>query len=179
MPSLRTVSKRFQSTFETSTGFRFSATLSPAQEGSAPNDLASPRVWLRVDPDLELSAGAEVLDPTGRWWLLADHEHSVVANEPIYHAFRAFPLTHNVSWSRVITVTDTLTGLAKTTGDEELGPLRCVINPDRVYRDGVLRVTPNGVQLITGRTIVLGDKIDGKIVHRLNQVLGVYLAELT
>lgn len=178
MPSLRTISQRFQSTFETSGGFRFMGTLAPAEEGSAPNDFATPRVWLRVDPDLDLDVKAEIQDPTGRWWLLADHEYSVVADQPIYRAFRAFRLTHNVTWTRVTTFTDNLTGLSRSSSDENLGPLRCVIDPDRTYRDGVLRVTPNVTQLVTGQAIQLGDKINNQIVKRLNSVLGVYLAEL-
>jgi hypothetical protein len=178
VPSLRTVSQRFAATFETSAGFRFSATLSPAEEGSAPNDFSTPRVWLRVDPDLELNVGTEVQDPAGRWWLLADHEQSVVADQPIYRAFRAFRLTHSVSWTRAFTVTDILTGLPRSSGENTLGPLRCVMDPDRTYRDGVLRVTPNAIQLVTGRAVLLGDKIDNRVVKRINPVLGVYLAEL-
>jgi hypothetical protein len=135
-------------------------------------------VWLRVDPELELDVKTEVQDPTGRWWLLADHEQSVVADQPIYRAFRAFRLTHSVSWTRATTVTDTLTGLLKSIGDKNLGPLRCVMDPDRTYRDGVLRVMPNALQLVTGQAIQLGDKIDGRVVKRINPVLGVYLAEL-
>lgn len=179
MLSLRTVSQRFASTFETSTGFRFSATLSPAAEGSAPNDFATPRVWLRIDPDLlVIDVKAEVQDPAGRWWLLADHEQSVVADQPIYRSFRAFRLTHTVSWTRVTTVVDTLTGLPKSSGESNLGPIRCVMDPDRTYRDGVLRVTPNAIQVVTGQAVALGDKIDGRVVKRINPVLGVYLAEI-
>ena len=152
--------------------------MSPAEEGAAPNDTLTPRVWLRIDPDLQIDVGTEIQDPVGRWWLLADHEHSVVADQPIYRSFRAFRLTHNVSWIRMATVTDTLTGLSRSSGETELGPLRCVMDPDRVYRDGVLRVMPNAALLITGQAVLLNDRIDGRIIKRLNKVLGVHLAEL-
>jgi hypothetical protein len=42
-----------------SAGFRFSATMSPA-EGRSPNDTLTPRVWLRIDPDLQIDVGTEI-----------------------------------------------------------------------------------------------------------------------
>ena len=96
--------------------------MSPAEEGAAPNDTLTPRVWLRIDPDLQIDVGTEIQDPVGRWWLLADHEHSVVADQPIYRSFRAFRLTHNVSWIRMATVTDILTGLSEIERRDQPGP---------------------------------------------------------
>jgi hypothetical protein len=37
---------------------------------------------------------------------------------------------------------------------------------------------PNAALLITGQAVLLNDRIDGRIIKRLNKVLGVHLAEL-
>jgi hypothetical protein len=176
--SLKTVGRRFASEFETTTGFRFRGTLQPVPEGSANASFLSPRLWLKVETDVDINAGDQIVDPAGRRLLLGANDQAFWSDDPIYKSFRCFVLDHRVSWWRATLLTDTLTGLQHATGKQDLGMIWVLLEPDRSYLDGTLRVAPNNANLLTGEDIRLGDEIDGRIVKRINTVLGVTLAEI-
>ena len=169
------IPQRFHTEFSTAAGFIFRGTLSVAPEShAAPADFAAPRLWLRVHPECGVAARDEVTDEQGRRFLLAEHELAGT----VYRAFKAFPLTHQVSWQRMSTVVDALTQLPKSTTPAELGPIWVLRDPKaRVFVDLQTHISPNTQTIVTGQAIALNDTIDGKVIKRLNPVLGVFLAE--
>ena len=175
MPSISKTGHRFRETFVTEAGIPFLGTLFPADEGDVPSyDFSTPRLFLRVGPDCPARTRSILVDQHDRYFLLADHD---LTNH--YRTHRLFQLTHEVPWSRVTTVKDALTGLARRTGESNLGPLRCLIEMyGRETPDPGMKVKEEVRRVITGAEIQLGDKIDGMIVKRLDPVLGVFLAEI-
>jgi hypothetical protein len=166
---------RFQRELSTDAGFIFMGTISTAPEGHAPaSDYTNPRLWLRVAPELDLVAGSEIIDEMGRHFLTATHESAA----GVFRTFKLVPLTVQVSWKRVGSIVDALTQLKKSTDPTELGPIWVSQDPQsRLFFDPQVHIAPNRVSLVTGRSIQLNDLIDGKVVKRVNSVLGVNLAE--
>lgn len=166
---------RFQQELSTDAGFVFMGTISTAPEGNAPAaEYTNPRLWLRVSPELDLAAGAEIIDELGRRFLTAEHETAA----HVYRTFKLVPLTVQVTWTRVGTVIDPLTRLEKSAELQNLGPIWISRDPSaRIFFDPQMHIAPNRVSIATGKDVQLNDMVDGKTVKRINQVLGVRLAE--
>lgn len=167
---------RFQSRLITTAGYEFYGAVMPASDPQgAAAEFITPRLWLRVHPDVDVQAKDEIADSAGRRFLLAHHDMV----DRVYRTFRLFELVSQVSWKRATTTTDTLTGLTKTTGQQELGPIWCLLEPrGRLFPDVQTHIPPNAGSLVTGKSIALGDTIDGRKVTRINPVLRVWLAEI-
>lgn len=180
MVSLANVGMRFDSEYQRSDGLKFVGSILPADEGNVPTaDFTYERLLLRVPVDSPLKTKDIMFDVYGRRFLLMDHGIGQMYSQTLYRTHRLAQLTAEVSWTRMQTVTDTLTNLKKSTTPTELGPIWVALEPfGREPLDLTLRVKEQIRRLITGSPVQLGDLIDGQVVKRLDPMLGVWLAEV-
>lgn len=181
MPSLRGIVDTFTTILTTEGGLPFAGKILPAGEGDIPNFLFSfPRLLLRVAPDCPVSATDIVEDDFGRFHLVADYAAGALAGEMIYRTHQLFQVDREVTWTRQVTTTDALTGLAKTSGTPTtLGPIRITTEiAGREYPDRQSNAKEESIRIITGAEIQLNDKVDGMVVKKVFTAFGVYVGEV-
>lgn len=181
MPSLQTVGRRFENDMVRADGFPFKAAIMPLDEGAvAAYDFTEPRIIMRLRHDSTVTTGDVVVDPSGRRYLLADHDANAVYNEVLYKSHRCFLMNKRVKWTRESTgVTDPLTGLKKSVGTVDLGTIDVLVEQfGREDLDFAIKVREQTRRLVTGAQIRLNDIVDDMIVKRLDLSLGVWLAEI-
>jgi hypothetical protein len=180
MPSLQSAAGRWESLLQTVAGSEFLGTIFPADEGSVPSlDFTTPRHLMRVAIDSLVQTKDIIVDAFGRRFLVADHDSFGWRNERNYRVHRLFTITDDVSWQRARMYQDTLTGLDRVDGMEELGPLACVLEQSgREQTELTLRVAEDKRRLITGAAVQLDDRVDGSVVKRIQPTLGIFLVEV-
>lgn len=182
MPSLQTVGRRFESELYTETGYPFPGVIEPLDEGAvASYDFTEPRLILRVRHDCPVTTGDLMMDPAGRKYIMANHDIGLVYNELIYRTHRLFLCNKVVQWEREGSGTiDPLTNLK--TGDaplELVGVIDVLIEQyGREQTDVQLRMAEQRRRLITASPVQLGDVVDNMVVRRVDQALGIWIAEI-
>jgi len=181
MPSLQTVGRRFENDMFRVDGFPFKGIVVPLEDSPpAPYDFTEMRTLIRVRHDSSIQSGDIVIDPTGRKFLLADHDSNVIYDTVSYRSHRAYPINKRVLWEREKTsVKDPLTGLDKSSGKETLGEIDVLIELfGREDMDFAIKVREQARRLITSADIRENDIVDNMIVKRLDRSLGVWVAEI-
>ena len=134
-----------------------------------------PALTCRVDRNSLVKSGQVVQLPNGDYYLVADH--SKTADAHTHHLFRC---DRQVVWSRMATIDDPLTGVAKADGPVVLADDLWVMweRVRREFADLTIRVEQETHLLATGADVQLGDLIDDMRVKRVNTALGVKILEL-
>lgn len=163
----------------TLSGTRFRGSILPASEGALPTDtFAEPRLIMRVRRDEPVKAADVVTDGWGRKFLVGDHDLHFIGDHRAFRAHKLFRMTHQLSWKRLQTTIDPVTGQARGSGEIELGPIWCAHEVyGREQADFGLRVLEDRTRVITGAEIALNDKIGDATVRRLTHIFGVWIAE--
>lgn len=180
MPSLRGVSNRFASLYMTEGGFAIRGTIFPVEEGKIPSyDFTPSRLLFRTSPDSLAAAGQILIDEYGRRFLLADLGKVDFMGDPTYRTFRLYEMTHQMVWTRESTIIDPVTKLERSTGRQDLGTIWVALELyGREEVDRTLRILEETSRVITGSALQLNDQLDGRVVRRVNPLLGVTVAEI-
>lgn len=176
MRSFAGVGDRFLKDMNTLDGTGIRGTIMPAsdQEGS-PFEFSSPRLVLRTRIESEVRPGAIVISPGGPMYLVGDH----YAAEDDYRSWRLFLVEKQYAWARSVKANDNLTGLAKNaSAPQPLGNIWASIEHDRrMFTDPGLKLKTDRVTLITNTPVLVGDLVDGQMITRVTEDLGLYIAE--
>ena len=175
MRSFAGVGERFMKDMITLEGTGIRGTIMPAsdREGS-PFEFSAPRVVLRTRVESEVQPGTVFRAPGGPLYLVGDH----FAADNDYRSWLIFLLERQYKWERPVTVNDPLTGLPTTDGKEELQLIWASVEHDRrMFSDPGLRLKTERVTLITNMPVRPGDLLDGNLVTRVTQDLGLYIVE--
>ena len=156
------------------TGIRGAIMPASDREGS-PFEFSAPRVVLRTRANSEVRAGTIFRSPGGPMYLVGDH----FAADPDYRSWRIFLIESQFSWERPGSTKDALTNLPKAVGKPvSLGQIWAAVEHDRrMFTDPGLRLKTERVTLITNQPVQPGDLIDGNLVTRVTQDLGLYIVE--
>lgn len=176
----RTMDSRY-SYFKTEQGYEVRGLLQPVNEGQIPAyQWSTPRLVFRTSPESLANPGTIIIDTFGRRLILGSHGSYQIGPEKLYKVFRVIEATKAVSWIRETTVMDPVTKLQKKDQDVEHGPIWVAIEPlGRLDGDRDVRVREDGHQIVTSADVRLNDVVDGQIVRRVQDVLGIKLLETT
>jgi hypothetical protein len=180
MKTLDRTLARSQTWLTTLTGTRFRGSIMPASEGALPTDtFAEARLVLRVRRDEPVKAADVIIDGWDRKYLVAEHDQHFVAGKRADRVFKLFRMTDLLSWKRLETTKDPVTGQARGSSEKELGPIWCALETyGREQPDYGLRVSEDRQRIITGYPIQLNDKIHDATVRRLTSIFGIWVAEV-
>ena len=180
MVSLGTAGRRFDSLMYRLDGFPFMGTVEPTDEGELPSyDWSIPRIILRTDPTCPVGTGDMITDVAGRIYLLADHDVSFAYNVLEHKTNRMFHMRETLEWKREVKAIDPLTKREKSSGIQTIGQVLCLVERvEREYMDTTLRTKEEVRKVISGTKLELGDILDGMVVKRVDQVLGIWLTEI-
>jgi hypothetical protein len=159
-------------------GPRTRATIQRADLKDNPQvEFAYPKIACRVLARSLLKPGQVVLLKGGEHYLTTDH--SATGDYRVLHLFLT---DRQVVWSRKAVTTDILTGLAKATpGDPDPIGNPIWVMWERVRRqfpDTAAHMNVDNNLIATGYPVQLNDFIDGKVVKRVDQALGVWIVEV-
>jgi hypothetical protein len=176
----RTMAHRY-TIFQTDQGYEVLGLLQPVNEGQIPAyQWATPRLVFRTSPESLATAGTIIVDAFGRRLILGTHGNYQVGPDRLYKVFRIIEANKHVSWTRKTTTLDPVTKLQKKDQDIELGPIWVAVEPlGRLDGDRDVRVREDGHQIVTSADVKLNDVVDGQIVRRVQEVLGIKLLETT
>lgn len=138
-------------------------------------EFQAPSLICRVQRNSILSAGQVIETGGGEKYLLA--KHSATADWTTFHMFYVDRL---VTWERQVPTVDRLTGL-KGTGStkQDLGGLWVVWERmRREFTELALRVSQERHLVLAGAEVQIGDLIDGVVVDRVSDALGIRVLEL-
>jgi hypothetical protein len=154
----------------------FSGTIMPlASSQAGTTTFLDPRHALHTRYAEIVSPGTVIFDEMGRVFLVAQHE----TQQGLYKVSRLFELTRQVAWGRMTESTEPLTGLARNLVETSMGNIWVATDIyGREEVDRGLHMAMDRVRIITGSAIALDDRVDGRIVRRLNTVYGVSVAEI-
>ena len=172
---LEKASKHFTRWLVTEQGSRFRGVVQPLDEGSISiTAFTEPRHVLRLSEGDPVQVGDIIVDPMDRRFLVAEHDYT-----PFGRVHKLFRMTDRVSWKRPVTTTDMVTGLSRVDANQELGPIWVAV--ELYGREEVDRSSHIGMdrsRIIAGPAIRLNDLIDDRMVRRLVQVYGIWIAEV-
>ena len=178
--SLANVHRRHESMLKTIDGFPFPGVVYAAGEGTIPSyDFSETRFLLRVRSTSPIKAGLVVVDTNKRVFLTANHDFALNQGVPLYRTLRLFPANKQLKWQREQTVIDSLTQLERGNGKADLGTIWALKEPiTREPIDLTLRIKEQAFRIITNAELRDGDILDDMVVRRVDDVLGLTLAEL-
>lgn len=132
------------------------------------------RLTLRVRPDSLIRTGQVIQCTSGRF---------VVADFNVNGDYRnhlLFQVDRLVTWTRLVSEEDPLTGLPRKAGEpENLGKIWVLWQRQRrEYMDLPIRANQETTMTVTGSHLEVGDFLDGKRVSRVNLALGIRVVEL-
>jgi hypothetical protein len=178
LPSLGRNFSAFEGWLNTTTGLRFRGIIMPASESVSGSQILENRLLLKTRPNEPVSEGMLVLDQAGRPFLLGRDDTQLSEGASIAKTYRMFRMTGQYSWQRAASGTDTVTGLAKRTGQTEMGPIYAAIEHlSNLDVDRGTHMTSVKYQVITSAAVQLQDQIDNHLVRRITQVFGIYVCE--
>lgn len=180
MPSLQQVAQRFTSHLRTVQGQPFRGTIFHADEGSLSSSAsATERLLLRVPPDTTLVAKDEIFDVFGRRFLIANHGAGQLMDQKLYRTFRLIQLTRQMVWTREDNYIDPLSGESRASGTNNLGSIWVSFEPlGSGDSDGKINVQQQTYLATTGAAVQLNDRLDGRLVRQITDILGVFVVEV-
>lgn len=180
MPSLEGAATLGQSLLQTDEGMEFFGTIMPVSESAIPSyDFTTPRNIIRVPSDSPLTVGKIIVDAFSRRFLTAIHDSGFLDNRQLYKVYRLYVMNSQSSWIRGSNIIDPLTKISKGNTDVELGPIW--VNREPIGREEIdltFRVKEQSYQILTNADVRLNDKIDGMVVKRVDNVLGIKKLEI-
>lgn len=133
-----------------------------------------PNLTCRVHHNSLIHSGQVVHLAGGGYHLVADH--SETADWVTLHLFRC---DRQVSWKRLSSSTDAVTGVERNTTPTTLGTPWVVWNRmRREFVDLNIRIAQETHMLVTGENMQLGDLVNDMTVKRVSHALGVNVVEL-
>jgi hypothetical protein len=158
--------------YQSPTRHDFVGRVFPADD-AAPVDFMTEELILRVRPDCPVGSGDEMIDDAGRRLLLIDFDNTWLAR-----THRLVLLNKQTSWTRAGAIVDPVTNIKKGNGEVPLGSIWVSIQMlPRETSDGVINVKQDIRRVVTRHPLQLGDKVDGFVVQRVANSLGVTIAE--
>lgn len=156
--------------------------VSEADQTSQPSYIfVKPRHVLRAPVPNALKIGMVVRTPAGQLYLLGDNGPNDSHRGRLWTSFRGFEPTGRYSWLRRQQVVDPITNTTRDTGAVvEMGPIYAAIEAmDRETSDREMRVFFEQARFITAHEIRPGDTLDGRVVSKVDNLLGLYMGVLT
>lgn len=175
MRSFAGVGDRFLKEMTTLEGTTIRGTIMPASDREAPAGVMSaPRVVLRTRRESEVTAGTIFRSPGGPLYLVG----SYFAADNDYCSWRIFLLEKQYEWTRKKAKKDDLTGLERTNGAEPMGMIWAAVEHERrLFTDPGLKLKTERVLVVTNSPVKAGDLLDGQLITRVTEDLGLYVAE--
>ena len=177
MRSFAGVGDRFLTEMRTIEGSAFRGTIMPAsdQQGS-PFEFSSTRVILRTRGEVTIDSGSVFTTrPGGPMYIVGQH----YAAEADYRSWKLFLVEKILPWARSVSIKDDLTGLDKNAGPPiDLGVIYAAVEHDRrLFTDPGLKLKMEKVTLVTNAPVQPKDLIDGELITRVTEDLGLYILE--
>lgn len=160
---------------------RVRGVLQPTSPNALPTSVfILPRLSLRTRVAEPVRLRDLLRDPWGRIHLVGDHDATLSGDDPTSRLYALFQMTHRVSWMRREETLHPVTKQPQAISDpKEKGPIWASIESyTHTDEDPGLRITTDRLRCITNADLQLGDLVRGKTVKRINQALGVTVAEI-
>lgn len=177
MVSLKSVQKRFETTFEViegGSGF-VSVVVSEAEQSSQPVYIfVQPRHVLRVRLPSALTVGMVVRSPAGDIYIVGDNGSSETSKGVLWQSFRLFEAQRQVRWERRVQLVDPVTMLERDSHLELIGNPWVAVEPlEREILDRKVHASIEQSRFIAGAEVLADDLLDGRPVTKADTMLGV------
>lgn len=183
MASLSKVGRRFEVPFTIVEGGKglIRGEMSEADQKQIPvYAFVNPRHVLRTRGTSALKEGMVLRSPAGSHFIVGQNGPSEQPQGTIWHSWRLFEATQQVSWKRRKKVQDPITKLDRDDGLEDMGMIWAAIEPlDREQSDFRMSASFEQARVIVGRPIKHDDLIEDRKVTRAERSLGVIIGVLT
>jgi hypothetical protein len=149
--------------------------LSEAEQNSQPTYVfAHPRRVFRVKPNSLVKTGMVVRTPAGETLLVGENGPSESWRGVLWKSFRMFSVSKQVLWQKRNFAIDPITQIKRDIGLSTGGhPWMVLEAVDREVNDGRLRRSFEQVRFITGADVQADDLIEGKVVSKCDNQLGL------
>lgn len=180
MPTLKSIGRRFESEFLVDGGAMFKGVIDQPNDREPPSLMFTrPRRLLQVRQEALVKIGDVIVSPSGQEFLVGSWSGADAFDQILYRVHRLFEVTDHVVWSRVVTTTDALTGLAKTSGTfTSLGTIKVAIEPLDEDIDRQVHVHQERWRVITSANVLLNDRLNERNVKRVTSQMGLHFAEI-
>ena len=168
-------STRTQETFRVLGGPRLVGRIHRPSDTDRPGvEFATPKTTLRVSNRSIVKPRMVIETPGGDKYLVADH-----SRQKDYNTYHLFETDRQVEWKRGQTVQDPVTKRDIAVSPQTMGTIWVMWErARREFMDLNIRVSQDSSLIATGADLQINDTVDGMIVRRVSQALGVTVAEL-
>lgn len=175
MNGLRKIGARFQMPFYTVVNKMVMGQMLSLPDTSRVSNFLSARRYFRTFPDTNLVLG-DVLVANGKKYVVAEHGDGFYL-EPIYTHFKLFEVDVEAVWYKKAFTTDTVTGIKTMTRSLQTDKVYMSLQPKSQVTDEI-SIPQQTFTAVVNREVDRDDILDGKVVTKVDHVLGVYLVEL-
>ena len=167
---MREIRDQFSAVFRTRSGIKFNGELGLPIERTTPSDFRSRRL-LTVSNRALVTTG-DVVSCDGRTYLLSFQNALTYTNQ-----FRAFEITHRLSWTRMTEEIDLATGMPRGTVSMILDDaLPVVLEYGKIAEN--LAIETDKYRVLTGSDVRVGDRLGAWIVQTRREAVGLNLLEI-
>lgn len=150
----------------------------PRDISSEYTGMATPRRVIVTPARTPLRPGNVVVDRDGIHYLLGAWPSDVFRGEPVAKQFALIECNSKLVWSRSGQEVDPISGLLRVTAKQPLGEFWAVNERRGMARDAGQFTTPDR-RVICGVPLEPGDNVDSMIVKVVEQMRGLYIAEIS
>jgi hypothetical protein len=172
------VARSMMKRFRTDTGASVYGEFVKPNTRTPPDNFDLPRRIFRTGLKSNVGVGSVIKTADGRFYLLGLHDDDET-NRLTLRNFRAIEVPDLLSWERLSTVEDLVTGLTRDQAKVELGTIRCVLERPGSVKEINLLVRKSTFRVVTAADVQLGDILDrDKKVVAVNKLLGLVYLEV-
>lgn len=169
------VGDKFRFKMKKVTGAEFFGQLLDLPDTSRVSNFLTARRYLRTRPTASVAPGDVIIADSIKY-IVADHGTGFHFG-PIYKHFKLFEVDTVAVWSKKTFAPDSVTGVQKMTRTPQSESVYMSIQPKNAIVDK-LNIQQQTYVAIVNRAVSRDDVLDGKIVTKVDKVLGVYALEL-
>lgn len=173
---LKSVGKRFNSTYRTIEGKKVLGQLLDIPDTSRVSNFLSTRRYFRTNPKTNLVVGDVLEISNGVFYVVAEHGIGFY-RKPIYIHFKMFEVTEILEHKRFVETVDPVTGVTTKSTLTSYGNLYLSTQP-KTSIDDAIRIQHETKTCISNKPVLVDDIIGSWVVTKVDLVLGVTLIEL-
>lgn len=177
MSRISNVHERFKSLMYTVKGRPFFGQILNIPDTSRVSNFLSSRRYLRVSPEQNINWG-DVIIALGRKFIVADHGEGYSPQGIVYKHFKLFAVSDEVTFKRVISTKNSVTGIMSKTLVEDDSISYLSIQPKNSSEDSVTKIPNQNHIILCNVEVKKDDEFDDKIVIKVDKALGIYILEV-
>lgn len=170
------VGERFRTKYKLVNGAEFYGHVLDIPDTSRVSNFLTARRYLRTNPFITNVFPSCVVNINGEIYIVGDHGTGFYFS-PIYKHFKLFEVDKVVDWYKVTKTADPVTSVNKTNRVLQSEKVYLSTQPKGVIEDS-LHIPQQTFLAISNKEVSRNDIVDGKIVTKVDYVLGCWLLEL-